>query len=142
MNMQMMKVGTRWLTEAGLRPTRQRIAVATLLIGDGMHRHVSAESLFDAVRESGVKVSLATIYNTLKTFSEAGLLREITVNGAKSYFDTNTTNHPHFFWEDTEELSDAPAEELEISRIPDAPAGAEISKVDVVIRLRRRDMLN
>jgi Fur family iron response transcriptional regulator len=137
MSAQMTKTGTRWLTEAGLRPTRQRIAVATLLVGDGKHRHVTAESLFDAVRASGVKVSLATIYNTLKTFGDAGLLREITVNGAKSYFDTNTSNHPHFFWEDTEELSDAPAQDLEICSLPSAPAGAEISKVDVVIRLRR-----
>ncbi len=126
-----------WLTQAGLRPTRQRLALACLLVGDGEHRHITAESLFDASRNAGNSVSLATVYNTLKVFSNAGLLREITVNGAKSYFDTNTTNHPHFFWEETGALSDAPAEDLEISRLPKAPEGAEIAKVDVVIRLRR-----
>ena len=127
-----------WLAAAGLRPTRQRMALAHLLMGDGQHRHVTAESLFAAAREAGDSVSLATVYNTLKVFSEAGLLREITVNGAKSYFDTDTSNHPHFFWEETGDLSDAPDEDLEIARLPEAPQGAEISKVDVVIRLRRR----
>ena len=77
---------TEWLANAGLRPTRQRTALAHLLIGDGQHRHVTAESLFAAARNAGDSVSLATVYNTLKVFSEAGLLREITVNGAKSYF--------------------------------------------------------
>lgn len=129
--------GANWLSEAGLRPTRQRLSLATLLVGDGQHRHVTAESLYDASRGTGEKVSLATVYNTLRVFSQAGLLREITVNGAKSYFDTNTSNHPHFFWEDTEELMDAPAEDLEIASLPAAPVGAEVAKVDVVIRLRR-----
>ncbi len=128
---------TSWLASAGLRPTRQRLSLATLLVGDGEHRHVTAESLYEASRDSGEKVSLATVYNTLRVFSDAGLLREITVNGARSYFDTNVSNHPHFFWEDSEELMDAPDEDLEIARLPAAPEGAEISKVDVVIRLRR-----
>lgn len=128
---------THWLASAGLRPTRQRLSLASLLVGDGQHRHVTAESLYEASRDSGEKVSLATVYNTLRVFSDAGLLREITVNGARSYFDTNVTNHPHFFWEDSEELMDAPDEDLEIARLPKAPDGAEISKVDVVIRLRR-----
>ncbi|MCI2395325.1 iron response transcriptional regulator IrrA [Aliiroseovarius sediminis] len=127
-----------WLASAGLRPTRQRLALAQLLMGDGQHRHVTAESLYEASRDSDERVSLATVYNTLRIFSEAGLLREITVNGARSYFDTNTSNHPHFFWEDTEELMDAPDEDLKISRLPTAPKGAEIAKVDVVIRLRRK----
>lgn len=126
-----------WLSGAGLRPTRQRLSLANLLVGDGQHRHVTAESLYEASRDSGEKVSLATVYNTLRVFSDAGLLREITVNGARSYFDTNVSNHPHFYWEDSEELMDAPSEDLEICRLPDAPKGAEISKVDVVIRLRR-----
>ena len=128
---------TEWLTQAGLRPTKQRMALAHLLVGDGLHRHITAESLFAASRKAGDSVSLATVYNTLKVFCSAGILREITVNGAKSYFDTNISNHPHFFWEETEELSDAPAEDLEISRLPMAPKGAEVAKVDVVIRLRR-----
>ncbi|AGI73062.1 MAG: Fur family transcriptional regulator [Octadecabacter sp.] len=128
---------TDWLSGAGLRPTRQRMALAGLLVGDGRDRHVTAESLFDAAANTGEKVSLATVYNTLRAFCDAGLLREITVDGSKSYFDTNMTDHPHFYWEDEHRLSDAPADQLEIARVPDAPAGAEIASVDVVIRLRR-----
>ncbi len=108
------------------------------LSGDGEDRHVTAESLYAASCDSGEKVSLATVYNTLRAFCEVGLMREITVDGSKSYFDTNTTNHPHFYWEDSAALTDAPTEELEIARLPEAPDGAEISKVDVVIRLRKR----
>jgi len=129
---------TLWLGRAGLRPTRQRLALAELLVGDGQHRHVTAESLFEAARRTGATVSLATVYNTLRAFCEAGVLNEITVDGSKSYFDTNTHDHPHFFWEDENRLSDAPAEELEITRLPEAPEGAEIASVDVVIRLRRK----
>ena len=127
-----------WLGQAGLRPTRQRLALAELLVGDGQDRHVTAESLFEAARQTGVRVSLATIYNTLRAFCDAGVLNEITVDGSKSYFDTNTHDHPHFFWEDDGRLSDAPADQLQIARLPDAPDGAEIASVDVVIRLRRK----
>ena len=129
--------GTEWLAGAGLRPTRQRVALATLLVGDGQHRHVTAESLFAAVCENGDSVSLATVYNTLRAFCDVGLLQEVTVDGSKSYFDTNTHDHPHFYWEDEGRLTDAPADQLEITRLPDAPDGAEIAAVDVVIRLRR-----
>ncbi len=129
--------GTQWLAGAGLRPTRQRMALAELLVGDGKDRHVTAESLFEAAAGAGEKVSLATVYNTLKAFCDAGLLREITVDGSKSYFDTNMSDHPHFYWEDESRLSDAPADQLEIARVPEAPEGAEIASVDVVIRLRR-----
>uniref|UniRef100_UPI00404811E3 iron response transcriptional regulator IrrA n=1 Tax=Yoonia sp. TaxID=2212373 RepID=UPI00404811E3 len=128
---------TAWLAGVGLRPTRQRMTLASLLVGDGQDRHVTAEGLFDAASGVGEKVSLATVYNTLRAFCEAGLMREITVDGAKSYFDTNMTDHPHFYWEDTAELTDAPVQQLEIRRLPDVPAGAEIASVDVVIRLRR-----
>lgn len=131
-------LGAAWLSGAGLRPTRQRLALATLLVGDGQDRHVTAESLFDAASTSGEKVSLATVYNTLRAFCDAGLMREITVDGAKSYFDTNMTDHPHFYWEDSAKLTDAPADDLQISKLPDAPQGAEIASVDVVIRLRRK----
>ncbi|WP_322891563.1 MULTISPECIES: iron response transcriptional regulator IrrA [unclassified Yoonia] len=130
--------GTDWLAGAGLRPTRQRLTLAELLVGDGQNRHVTAESLFDAASAAGEKVSLATVYNTLRAFCDAGLMREITVDGSKSYFDTNMTDHPHFYWEDTAQLTDAPVEQLEIRRLPHAPAGAEIASVDVVIRLRRK----
>ena len=98
---------------------------------------MTAESLHDASRLSDEPVALATVYNTLRAFCDAGLMREITVDGTKSYFDTKITDHPHFFWEDGAVLTDAPAEELEIRRLPDLPEGAELSSVDVVIRLRR-----
>lgn len=129
---------TRWLADAGLRPTRQRLALAELLVGDGQHRHVTAESLFEAARDSGATVSLATVYNTLRAFCSAGVLQEITVDGSKSYFDTNTHDHPHFYWEPDGQLTDAPSDQLVIARLPDVPEGAEIAAVDVVIRLRRR----
>jgi len=131
--------GTGWLAKAGLRPTRQRQALAAMLVGDGCNRHVTAESLHAATREQGEKVSLATVYNTLKAFCEAGLMQEVTVDGSRSYFDTRTDDHPHFFWEDKAELTDAPAEGLRIQGLPDAPEGTEISRVDVIIRLRRKD---
>lgn len=129
--------GTDWLTGGGLRPTRQRVALAALLVGDGQNRHVTAESLYAAAKAAGESVSLATVYNTLRAFCAAGLVHEITVDGSKSYFDTRIDDHPHFYWEDSAELTDAPANELKISHLPDAPEGAEIAKVDVVIRLRR-----
>lgn len=126
-----------WLSQGSVRPTRQRLALAALLVGDGQDRHVTAETLFHAVVTQGEKVSLATVYNTLKTFCDAGLVNEITVDATRSYFDTRTDDHPHFFWEDTQTLADAPAEQLEITHLPDAPEGTEISRVDVIIRLRR-----
>ncbi|BAQ68218.1 transcriptional regulator, Fur family [Rhodovulum sulfidophilum] len=127
----------RWLSKAGLRPTRQRVSLAALLIGDGNNRHVTAETLYAASCATGEKVSLATVYNTLRAFCDAGLMQEVMVDGTKSYFDTRVDDHPHFFWEDEHRLSDAPAGSLEIARLPEAPEGAEISKIDVVIRLRR-----
>ena len=128
---------TAWLMGVGLRLTRQRLTLASLLVGDGQDRHVTAEGLYDAASVAGEKVSLATVYNTLRAFCDAGLMREITVDGSKSYFDTNKTDHPHFYWEDTAELTDAPADQLDIRRLPNVPAGAQIASVDVVIRLRR-----
>ncbi|MFE3838928.1 iron response transcriptional regulator IrrA [Pseudogemmobacter sonorensis] len=126
-----------WLEHGGLRPTRQRLALAALLVGDGKDRHVTAESLYEMADRAGEKVSLATVYNTLRAFCDAGLMNEVVVDGSKSYFDTRLDDHPHYFWEDSATLTDAPKEELEIFRLPQAPAGTEISRVDVVIRLRR-----
>jgi len=128
---------TDWLARGGLRPTRQRLALARLLVGDGQDRHVTAESLFALTGGVGEKVSLATVYNTLRAFCEAGLVNEVVVDGARSYFDTRVENHPHFYWEDTHALTDAPAEEVTISALPAAPVGTQIARVDVVIRLRR-----
>lgn len=130
--------GVTWLREAGLRPTRQRTALAALLVGDGRDRHVNAENLHDAARRAGASVSLATVYNTLRAFCAAGLIKEITVDGNRSYFDTRLDDHPHFFWEEDGRLTDAPKEQLRIEQLPDVPDGMEIFKVDVVVRLRRR----
>jgi Fur family transcriptional regulator, iron response regulator len=126
-----------WLKAGGLRPTRQRMALARLLVGDGQNRHVTAESLYALSAGTTERVSLATVYNTLRAFCDAGLLNEVVVDGSKSYFDTRTDDHPHFYWEDSHSLTDAPADELEIAALPKAPAGMEVSRVDVVIRLRR-----
>ncbi len=130
--------GRAWLTRAHLRPTRQRLSLAALLVGDGEDRHVTAESLHLASRAAGEAISLATIYNTLRAFCRAGLMQEVTVDGSKTYFDTRMDNHPHFYWEETGHLSDAPADDLQIVRLPEAPDGAEISAVDVIIRLKAR----
>ena len=129
---------SEWLTGAGLRPTKQRLVLADILVGDGNDRHVTAESLHDLVSEGNESVSLATVYNTLRAFCSVGLMREVMVDGTKSYFDTRVDDHPHFFWEEEGKLTDAPKEQLEISALPGAPDGTEISKVDVVIRLRRK----
>lgn len=129
---------TDWLNAGGVRPTRQRVALAALLVGDGKPRHVTAESLYEASSRTGERVSLATVYNTLRAFCEAGLIQEITVDGSKSYFDTRMDDHPHFYWEEDGRLTDAPKEALEIASLPTPPIGTEISKVDVVIRLRAK----
>ena len=126
-----------WLERGGLRPTRQRLALAELLVGDGEDRHVTAEGLYAMAVEAGESVSLATVYNTLRAFCDAGLMNEVVVDGTRSYFDTRIDDHPHFFWEETGTLTDAPKEELRIAALPEAPAGTEIARVDVVIRLRR-----
>lgn len=128
---------TSWLAGAGLRPTRQRLALAALLVGDGLNRHVTAESLHASAARTGEGVSLATVYNTLRAFCAAGLMNEVVVDGSKSHFDTRMDNHPHFYWEDSHTLTDAPADELEISRLPKLPEGMELGRIDVVIRLRR-----
>ncbi len=128
---------TSWLSSGGLRPTRQRLALAALLVGDGQNRHVTAEGLFAAAASAGEKVSLATVYNTLRAFCDAGLMNEIVVDGARSYFDTRMDDHPHFYWEDSHTLTDAPADDLKIASLPAAPAGMEVARVDVVIRLKR-----
>ena len=126
-----------WLDGAGLRPTRQRIALAELLIGDGRDRHVTAETLFDAAQDGGVSVSLATVYNTLRSFTEAGLMNEITVDGTRSYFDTNVTDHAHFHFDDGRVL-DASKAPIPLASLPEIPDGYEISTIDVVIRLREK----
>lgn len=125
------------LTRAGLRPTRQRLALADLLFVSG-DRHVTAEQLHKEAGEAGITVSLATVYNTLHQFTESGLLREVVVESGRSYFDTNTSDHHHFFVEDENCLTDIPGERVDFVNIPDAPEGTEIERVDVIIRLKSK----
>ncbi|MEM9755818.1 MAG: iron response transcriptional regulator IrrA [Pseudomonadota bacterium] len=131
--------GSKWLAKANLRPTRQRLSLATLLVGDGHNRHVTAESLHDLVQRAGDSVSLATVYNTLRAFCDVGLMQEVVVDGQRSYFDTRIDDHPHFFLEDDGRLVDAPGGSVEMRHLPEPPAGYEIAKIDVVYRLRKRN---
>ena len=123
------------LRKAGLRPTRQRIALGWILFGKG-DRHVTAESLYDEAARARVPVSLATVYNTLHQFTQAGFLREVAVEGSKAYFDTNIGNHFHFFIEGEGRLVDIADHEVDVGRLPTPPEGMEIARVDVVLRLR------
>jgi Fur family transcriptional regulator, iron response regulator len=122
------------LRAARLRPTRQRLALARLLFEDG-DRHVTAEQLHGEAVAASLPVSLATVYNTLHQFIEAGLLREVVVNSGRSYFDTNVTDHHHFFFEDTGRLLDIPGERIGVTNLPAPPQGAPIRRVDVIIRV-------
>jgi Fur family iron response transcriptional regulator len=127
---------TERLRAAGLRPTRQRLALARLLF-DGGDRHVTAENLHGEAEANAIRVSLATVYNTLHQFTEAGLLREVVVEPGRSYFDTNVSDHHHFFCESTGRLQDIPGELIMVGQLPLPPEGAEIRRVDVIIRIRR-----
>ena len=126
--------------EAGLRPTRQRIALADLLFAKG-DRHLSAEELHEEAIAAGVPVSLATVYNALHQFTQAGLLRILAVEGSKTYFDTNTSDHHHFYVEGENRIFDIASGPVCVSNLPDPPEGMEIANVDIVVRLRpkRRD---
>lgn len=124
------------LRGAGLRPTRQRVGLGWLLFARG-DRHVTAESLYEEAQRARVPVSLATVYNTLHQFRQAGLLREVAVDGAKTYFDTNIGDHHHFFIEGEGRLCDIEGEQVSVSTLPPPPEGMEIARVDVIIRLRR-----
>jgi Fur family iron response transcriptional regulator len=123
------------LKAKGLRTTRQRIALAKLLFETGADRHLTAEQLHDEVLGQAIRVSLATVYNTLHQFTDAGLLREVVVDPGRSYFDTNTTEHHHFYFEDTGRLQDIAAEAVELACLPRPPDGARVRRVDVIIRL-------
>jgi Fur family iron response transcriptional regulator len=125
------------LRAAGLRPTRQRQALARLLFADA-DRHVTAEQLHGEAAAAAIRVSLATVYNTLHQFTAAGLLREVVVEPGRSYFDTNIDDHHHFFCESTGMLQDIPGASVMVGQLPLAPAGTEISRVDVIIRVRRQ----
>jgi Fur family transcriptional regulator, iron response regulator len=124
------------LRAAGLRPTRQRIELAAHLFSAG-HRHVTAESLHDEAVAGGSKVSLATVYNTLHQFTAAGLLRQVVVDAARGYFDTNVGDHQHFFLEDEGTLIDIPGDAIHVAGVPSPPSGMAVDRVDVVVRVRR-----
>ena len=124
------------LHAAKLRPTRQRLALARLLFaGD---RHVTAEGLHEEAIRAQVPVSLATVYNTLHQFTEAGLLREVAVDGTRTYFDTNTSDHHHFYVEGEDAVLDIPGTPMVVAGLPEAPDGLEIVRIDVVVRVRRK----
>ena len=124
------------LKSAGLRPTRQRVALASLLFAHG-DRHVSAEELHAEVEAEGIPVSLATVYNTLHQFTGAGILRVLSIEGNKTYFDTNISDHHHFFVEGENTIMDVPDSGVSVSGLPRPPEGMEIAHVDIVIRLRK-----
>ncbi len=123
------------LRRAGLRPTRQRQALARLLFGKG-DRHVSAEALHEEAEAAGIAISLATVYNALHQFTGAGLLREVTVDAGRTYFDTNTSDHHHFYCEQDGTLLDI-GDAIAVAGVPEPPAGAKVERVDVIVRLKR-----
>jgi len=124
------------LRGAKLRPTRQRVDLVGLLFRAG-DRHVTAESLHAEATRAGVQVSLATVYNTLHQFTEAGLLRQVVVDASRTYFDTNTGNHQHFFVQDEATLIDIPGENIAVAGVPAPPKGMNVERIDVVVRVRR-----
>jgi Fur family iron response transcriptional regulator len=125
------------LRHVGLRPTRQRMALGWILFAKG-DRHLTAEMLYEEATKAKVPVSLATVYNTLHQFTDVGLLRQVAVDGSKTYFDTNVSDHHHFFVEDENELVDIPSADVIVGDTPSAPEGYEIARIDVVVRLRRK----
>ncbi len=128
-------IAVRKLKESGLRPTRQRVALARLLLETGP-RHVTAEELFQDARVAGIPVSLATVYNTLHQFTAAGLMTEVVAGSGQSYFDTNPSSHYHYFDKSTGEIIDVPEGVIEFLRLPEPPPGKVIDRIDVVVRIR------
>lgn len=120
-----------------MRPTRQRVALGTLLFGNG-DRHVTAEKLHEEAVKAGEVVSLATVYNTLHQFQKAGLLRELAIDGDRAYFDTNTSNHNHYYIEHEGKLLDIPGDTVRVDGLPEPPDGMKVSHIDVVVRLVKR----
>jgi len=125
------------LREVGLRPTRQRMALGWILFAKG-DRHITAEMLYEEATKAKVPVSLATVYNTLHQFTDVGLLRQVAVDGSKTYFDTNVSQHHHFFVEGENDLLDIPVTDVVVGKTPIPPDGYEVARIDVVVRLRRR----
>lgn len=129
------------LERYGLRATRQRLGLARLLFSKG-NRHVTADTLASEANALKMPASLATVYNVLNLFSEVGIVRGLAIDGTKTIFDTNTSDHSHFFFEDTGEIADIPLEGMKFADDVTPPEGYEIVKVDVVVRLRRKTSTN
>jgi Fur family iron response transcriptional regulator len=127
---------TALLRSADMRPTRQRVALGRLLFS-GVDRHITAETLHEEVSNAGERISLATVYNTLHQFERAGLIRELAIDGAKTYFDTNTSNHSHFYVEKEGRVIDIPSKGLSVVGVPQPPEGTRISHIDVIVRLAK-----
>ncbi|WP_152046688.1 iron response transcriptional regulator IrrA [Aureimonas psammosilenae] len=125
------------LRAAGLRPTRQRVALCNLIFSKG-DRHLSAEELYEEAHKAGESVSLATVYNTLHQFTDSGIVRPLTGEGQRTYFDTNTSDHHHFFIEEDNQMIDIPDGTMRLDSLPEAPEGMEIVNIDIVVRLRRK----
>ena len=126
----------RRLADCGIRPTGQRVRIAALLLS--APQHLSAEQILDSLRASGARVSKATVYNTLNLFAERGLIRQLSVDGSRAWFDSNVDAHYHFHDTTTGALIDVPIPDVEFSRLPAPPAGTEVAGIDIVIRLRRK----
>jgi Fur family iron response transcriptional regulator len=126
----------RRLSECGIRPTGQRVRIASLLLS--APQHLSAEQILDSLRASGARVSKATVYNTLNLFAERGLIRQLSVDGSRAWFDSNVDAHYHFHDTSTGALIDVPIPDVEFSRLPVPPAGTEVAGIDIVIRLRKK----
>src|SRR5262245_16020862 len=129
--------GKAMLREVGLRPTRQRMALGWILFAKG-DRHITAEMLYEEATKAKVPVSLATVYNTLHQFTDVGLLRQVAVDGSKTYFDTNVSQHHHFFVEGENDLLDIPHSDVVVGKTPVPPEGYEVARIDVVVRLRKK----
>jgi Fur family iron response transcriptional regulator len=125
------------LREVGLRPTRQRMALGWILFAKG-DRHITAEMLYEEATKAKVPVSLATVYNTLHQFTDVGLLRQVAVDGSKTYFDTNVSQHHHFFVEGANDLLDIPDSDVVVGKTPVPPEGYEVARIDVVVRVRKK----
>jgi Fur family iron response transcriptional regulator len=126
----------RRLYEFGIRPTAQRVRIATLLLG--APQHLSAEQILASLRSSGARVSKATVYNTLNLFAARGVIRQLSVDGTRAWFDSNVAPHYHFHDLESGALIDVSVPEVEFSRLPAPPPGMELAGIDLVIRLRRK----
>jgi Fur family iron response transcriptional regulator len=126
----------RRLSDCGIRPTGQRVRIAALLLR--APQHLSAEQILDSLRAAGARVSKATVYNTLNLFAERGLIRQLSVDGSRAWFDSNVDAHYHFHDTTNGALIDVPVPDIEFSRLPSPPPGTEVAGIDVVIRLRKK----